>query len=55
MEQIIYVVLSRDRSDFIYCTTDWNKADDEKNKQIRDEEMAGGRPSVYIKQTILKR
>lgn len=48
----IYIVLSRD-TDFIYCTTDPKKAEDAKENQIKDEEMGGGRPSVYIKETIL--
>ncbi len=52
--QAIYVVLSRDTS-FIYCTTDLKKAEVAKEKQIIDEEMGGGRPSVYIKETVLNK
>jgi hypothetical protein len=51
---IIFVVLSRDRSDFIYCTADKSKADKAKKEQETYEEMMGGRPSVYIKITSLK-
>jgi len=50
----IYVVLSRDTS-FVYCTTDIQKAESAKEERIIDEEMRGGRPSVYIKETILRR
>ena len=50
----IYVVLSRDRSDFIYCTTDEQKAETAKKEQKTYEEMMGGRPSVYIMITELK-
>jgi len=52
-EQKIYIVLSRDSSSFIYCTSNLEKANEERLKQIKDEEMGGGRPSVYIKETIL--
>ena len=51
---IIFVVLSRDRSDFIYCTADRAKAEAAKKEQEEYEEMMGGRPSVYIKITTLK-
>lgn len=50
----IYVVLSRDRGDFVYCTTDKEKAKKARDKQEEKEEMAGGRPSVYIVPTTLK-
>jgi hypothetical protein len=49
----IYIVLSRDNSSFIYCTTNKEKADQAKIIQIEKEEMSGGRPSVYIKETNL--
>lgn len=49
----IYIVLSRDNSSFIYCTSNKSKAEQVKNKQITKEEMEGGSPSVYIKETIL--
>jgi len=49
----IYVVLSRD-TDFIFCTTDEQEAENIKANQIIDEEMMGGRPSVYIRTTKLK-
>lgn len=49
----IYTVLSRDRGDFIYNTTCELTAGDVRDAQERDEEMAGGRPSVYIRETTL--
>jgi hypothetical protein len=49
----LYIVVSRDRSDFIFCTTDKVKAENARKEQERDEEFAGGRPSVYIKTTNL--
>ena len=48
----IYVVLSRD-TNFLFCTTDKAKAEEAQKKQINEEEFAGGRPSVYIQETIL--
>lgn len=51
--QTLYIVLSRDRSDFIYATYNIEKTETAKNIQITNEEMAGGRPSVYIISTIL--
>lgn len=53
MEQTLYVVLSRG-TDFIFCTFDREKAETAKEKQTFEEEMSGGRPSVYIKETIIK-
>ena len=50
----LYVVLSRDRGDFVFVTKDKEKAEESKEKQIMDEEMGGGRPSVYIMTTTLK-
>ena len=49
----IFVVLSRDKSDFIFCTMDAGRANIEKIKQEIEEEMSGGRPSVYIVITTL--
>lgn len=49
----IYVVVSRDDSDFIFCTADKSKAEAERSHQEWHEEMRGGRPSVYIKTTTL--
>ncbi len=48
----VYVVLSRD-TDFIIVTTSRELAENAKIEQIKDEEMAGGRPSVYIKTALL--
>lgn len=48
----VYVVLSRD-TNFVYCTTDKEKAESMKDYQTRAEELSGGRPSVYIKETKL--
>lgn len=48
----IFVVLSRD-TNFIYCTTDKVKAETVRKQQSLDEEMSGGRPSVYILTTTL--
>lgn len=53
IEMKLFVVMSRDDSDFIYVTTDPKKADDVRIDQTTYEEMAGGRPSVYIKETNL--
>jgi hypothetical protein len=50
--ETIYVVLSRD-TDYIYCTTDVEKAESERLNRIGEEEMQGGRPSVYIRRTKL--
>jgi hypothetical protein len=50
--ETIYVVLSRD-TDYIYCTTDAEKAEKERLNRIVEEEMQGGRPSVYIRRTTL--
>ena len=50
----IYIVLSRDNSDFIFATTDEQLACDIRLTQIEFEEMAGGRPSVYIMETYLR-
>lgn len=49
----IYIVMSRDRG---LCGCRLKKSDAEKLKDDseRDEEMAGGRPSVYIKKSELK-
>jgi hypothetical protein len=49
----IYTVLSRDRGDFIHTTTDEGEAEFVKKEQTMDEEMAGGRPSVYIRTSTL--
>jgi hypothetical protein len=49
----VFVVISRDDSDFIYVTTDSEKADKARVKQTTEEEMSGGRPSVYIRKTKL--
>lgn len=48
-----YVVMSRDRGDFVFVSTDKGKAEKAKNAQIEKEEFAGGRPSVYILETTL--
>ena len=48
----IYVVLSRD-TNFLFCTTDENKALTAQKEQILNEQMGGGQPSVYIQKTIL--
>jgi hypothetical protein len=53
LQKNVYVVLSRDSSDFIYTTTDKAKAEKVRSQRELDEERAGGRPSVYIKTTIL--
>lgn len=50
----IFTVLSRDEGDFIYTTGDKLTAEDVRDAQERDEEMAGGRPSVYIRESILE-
>ena len=50
----IFIVLSRDQPDFIFTTADHDKAEAAKKKQQLDEEMGGGRPSVYIKETELE-
>ncbi len=49
----VFVVLSRDVSSFIYVTTNCDKAHAAKDNQEVEEEMAGGRPSVFIKETML--
>ena len=49
----IYTVLSRDRGDFIYTTTDEGKAEHVRKEQETHEEMLGGRPSVYIRESTL--
>lgn len=49
----VYIVLSRDNGDFIYCTTDKVKAYNKMKEQTLNEEMQGGRPSVYILTTDL--
>ncbi len=49
----IYTVLSRDRGSFIYTTNDEELAKLAKTQQELDEEMGGGRPSVYILESIL--
>jgi hypothetical protein len=49
----VFVVLSRD-SDYVYVTADYSKAEQERLKQIENEEMQGGRPSVYIRKTTLQ-
>lgn len=51
--ETIYVVLSRDNSSYVYCTTDPEKAEKERLNRIEEEEMQGGRPSVYIRRTSL--
>lgn len=51
--ETIYVVISRDNSDYIYCTTDVEKAESERLNRTEEEEMQGGRPSVYIRRTVL--
>lgn len=50
----LYVVLSRDNGSYIYCTYDKQKAESEKEKQILNEEIGGGRPSVWIVETKIK-
>jgi hypothetical protein len=47
----IFVVLSLNRGDFIHVTFIEEEAENVKIQQIKDEEMAGGRPNVYIKKT----
>lgn len=46
----LYIVRSRDKSDFLFPTYDKREAEIERNKQEKDEEMAGGRPSVWIQE-----
>jgi uncharacterized membrane protein YqiK len=53
-ETEVYVVLSRDNGSYIYCTTDEEDAEVERKRQFYDEEMSGGRPSVYVRKTTLK-
>ena len=53
LQKTIHVVLSRDRSDFIYISSSITKAQNARKEQEAKEELAGGRPSVYIKTTIL--
>jgi hypothetical protein len=53
-ETEVYVVLSRDNGSYVYCTTDEEEAEVERKRQFYDEEMGGGRPSVYIRKTTLK-
>lgn len=54
-EHNIYVVLSRDDSEFVYITTDQELSVIVKNNKIDEEEYAGGRPSVYILITHLEK
>lgn len=49
----IYVVISRDNG-LILCTEDKEKAESTKSQQVRNEEFAGGRPSVWIQETKIK-
>ncbi len=49
----LYVVLSRDNG-LVCVTKDKEVAEYEKCQQTIKEEFSGGRPSVYIKETILK-
>lgn len=53
-QEKLYVVLSRDNRSYIYCTHDKQKSESEKEKQISNEEMGGGRPSVWIVETKIK-
>ena len=48
---MLYVVLSRDNSNFLFCTFDQELAEQARETQEKMEEMQGGRPSVFIKQT----
>ena len=49
----LYVVLSRD-TDFLFVTKDEESAKLVKSKREIYEERCGGKPEVYIKETILK-
>lgn len=49
----IYVVLSRDNSSFIFATPNKEEAEKIMVERIESEEMGGGRPSVYIRETNL--
>jgi hypothetical protein len=51
--ETIYFVLCRDYSSHVYCTTDPEKAQNERINRIENEEMQGGRPLVYIRRTSL--
>lgn len=53
-QEKLYIVLSRDNERYIYCTHDKQKAESEKEKQILNEEMGGGRPSVWIMETEIQ-
>lgn len=48
----IYIIMSRDHG-FIAATEDEATAKVVEENQIRDEEFAGGRPSVWIQETEL--
>jgi hypothetical protein len=47
----LYVVLSRDRPDFLYTTYDEQDAEQNRKAQEELEEHSGGRPSVYVRIT----
>lgn len=51
----LYIVLSRDDSDFIYITDKLHNAVNVRSEQIYNEEMRGGRPSVYIRERIVNK
>jgi hypothetical protein len=51
-EKIIYVIISRDQG-LVGATTNPKKAEELVKEQEKFEEMSGGRPSVYIKETEL--
>lgn len=53
-KSITYVVLSRDDSRFVFVTQNKESAETARKNQEREEELAGGKPSVYIKETKLK-
>jgi len=52
---ILYVVLSRDNSDYVFVTDNATKADYARLERIQHEEMSGNfMPSVYIRTTKLQ-
>lgn len=52
MKGIVYVVTSRENGP-VFATMDPELAETKRAEQYEDEEHAGGRPSVYIKELEL--
>ena len=50
----VHVVLSRDNGSYVFVTADPELAEKERKRQSDNEEMGGGRPSVYILTTQIK-